>query len=53
MVEEESTMDYSRLDPVRRRVTPQQLDLVEYIAKSLVEKFPDVSPVRILTLAVE
>jgi peptide/nickel transport system substrate-binding protein len=32
MVEEEITMDYSRLDPVRRKVTPVQLDLVEKFA---------------------
>jgi peptide/nickel transport system substrate-binding protein len=30
MVEEDITMDYSRLDPVRRDVTPVQLDLVEH-----------------------
>jgi peptide/nickel transport system substrate-binding protein len=31
MVEEEITMDYSRLDPVRRDVTPIQLDLIEHV----------------------
>jgi peptide/nickel transport system substrate-binding protein len=38
MVEEEITMDYSRLDPVRRSVTPIQLDLVEHFVQGKITR---------------
>jgi len=38
MVEEESTMDYSRLDLVRRSATPIELDLVESFANGRITR---------------
>jgi peptide/nickel transport system substrate-binding protein len=38
MVEEDITMDYSRLDPVRREATPQQLDLVEHFVQGKITR---------------
>jgi len=38
MVEEDCTMDYSRLDLVRRKATPVELDLVESFAQGRVTR---------------